>query len=155
MYEEYEAEFGTGSVLPVAQTELGTIGCLIQADQFVPESTRVLRAKGAEIVVHPNIEFANPGYADSLAVRQTLALTSGVYFLSASTSRVLGYGEEAVFLGGTSAIVGPEGFIDAVSGPACDAVLVGTIDPERLRKTREKFARMTEPATRLYRDLYQ
>jgi predicted amidohydrolase len=155
MFEEYEAAFGARSVQPVARTELGTIGCLIQAEQFVPEAARVLRAKGAEIIVHPNIEFANPGRVDSLAVRQTLALTSGVYFLSAATSRVIGYGEEAVFLGGRSAIIGPEGYVDAVGGPACDAVLVGTIDPERLRAVREKFARITEPAARLFRDLYQ
>lgn len=155
MYEEYEAEFGEGSVMPVARTEIGTIGCLVQSDQFVPETARALRAKGAEIIVHPNIEFANPPHADSLAVRQTLALTSGVYFLSATTSRVIGYGQEMSHLGGTSAIVGPEGFVDAVSGPASDAVLVSTIDPERLRSVREKFSRMTEPAARLYRDLYR
>lgn len=108
MIAEYEAAFGVGSVLPVAATELGRIGCLVESELFVPEAARLLRAKGAEIIVHPTVEDArSEERAPTLALKQAVAFATGVYWLSAAASRIVGYPDEAPTLGARSVIVAP------------------------------------------------
>jgi predicted amidohydrolase len=152
MVEEYEAAFGSGSVLPVATTELGTFGCLVESELYVPEAARVLRAKGAEIIVHPTVE-AGEDRAPTLALKQAVAFATGVYWLSAAASRIVGYADESPHLGALSVIVGPDGVIDASVGPL-DGVATATIDPARLVEVRQRTKRFTEPAKSLYRTLY-
>ncbi|MFN8533165.1 MAG: nitrilase-related carbon-nitrogen hydrolase [Dehalococcoidia bacterium] len=154
MIDEYEAAFGVGSVLPVAQTELGAFGCLVESELYVPEAARLLRSKGAEIILHPTVESADEARAPELALKQAIAFAAGVYWLSAAASRILGYPGEAPFLGGTSAIVGPDGKIDAMVGGQGDGVATSAINPARLAMARETLARYTAPAKTLYRGLY-
>jgi predicted amidohydrolase len=155
MFDEYESAIGPGSVLPVAKTELGIFGCLVEAEMYVPETVRVLRSKGAEIVVHPTGERGEIGRVDPAAFKQTAALANGVYWLSANRSRVLQRDADFEYMGGNSAIIGPDGHVDAMAGGHGDGVIVGRIDPERIRESREKYARWVKPDAILYRDLYR
>lgn len=77
-YKEYIGTFGSEAVLPVVETPIGKIGCLVEGEFLVSEATRTLTRKGAEIIVHPTATHygpANPPYA---AIQQTLAYTNGV-----------------------------------------------------------------------------
>lgn len=150
--DEYESVFGKGSVLPVAKTDIGVIGCMVESELYVPEVTRLLRSKGAEIIVHPTAEHG--GGVPDLAIKQTNAFTNGVYWLSAAPSRLLGYGNDYDWLGGVSAIVGPEGNVDVQAGPNGDGVIIGVVDPERLATARKKHARHVVPAGNLFAGLY-
>ncbi|MCS6801891.1 MAG: nitrilase-related carbon-nitrogen hydrolase [Chloroflexota bacterium] len=155
MIEEYEAAFGAGSVLPVATTELGTVGCLVEAEIAVPEAARLLRAKGADLIVHPTVEQASgPARPPMQALKQAVAFAAGVYLLSAAASRIVGYPDEAPTLGAYSMIVGPDGAIEASVGPR-DGIATAMIDPDRLAEARRRAERSTTPATALYREVYR
>ena len=76
--KEYEEAIGPGSVLPVTDTELGKIACLVERD-LMPEAMRIVAAKGAEIVIQPTFEGAGSGgkvhnrWLPYAAIKQCLA----------------------------------------------------------------------------------
>lgn len=156
IYEEYRAVFGPDSVLPVAETEIGGIGCLVESELLVPEATRRLRRAGAEIVVHPSLERQPAEGPPYTAMRRAVAYANGVYVLSATTAREVRSDDPAgtPWWGARSLVVGPDGRIDASVGARGEGVVVATIDPARLAEARERQARTTEPADVLYRGLY-
>lgn len=75
VYAESEF-FRQGDVLPVFQTDLGTMGMLICQDTLFPETSRVLTVKGAEIIV---AIFASPKqFADVLPIQsRTCSIHNG------------------------------------------------------------------------------
>jgi predicted amidohydrolase len=154
MVEEYESAFGPGSILPTVATELGVLGCILERDLYVPETARVLRSKGAEIIVHPTIEHDAAPHVSPLAMKQTVAFATGTYWLSSTAAGLTGYLADGEWYGGTSSIVGPDGIVDAVLQGRAEGVLVGAIDPDRLRRTRAAQARSNDPVATLFRDLY-
>ena len=156
IYEEYRGIFGPDSVLPVAQTEIGAIGCLVESELLVPEAARRLRRSGAEIIVHPSLERSPDVGPPYTAMRQAVAYANGVYVLSATTSREVRADDPlgSQWWGASSLVVGPDGRIDASVGPRGEGVAVATIDPVRLAESRERQARTTEPADILYREIY-
>ena len=85
-HKEYTGHFGSDAILPVAETPLGRLGCLVESEFLIPEATRKLRKKGAEIILHPTAQHDGPGYPPYQAVRKSLAYTNGVYWLSAVPS---------------------------------------------------------------------
>lgn len=156
IYDEYRAVFGPDSVLAVAHTEIGALGCLVESELLVPEATRRLRRSGAEIVVHPSLERSPEEGPPYTAMRQAVAYANGVYVLSATTSREVHPSDPIAspWWGASSMAVGPDGRIDAAIGPRAEGVVVATVDPVRLATAREQQARTTEPADVLYRGLY-
>ena len=156
IYEEYRAIFGADAVLPVAQTEIGAIGCLVESELLVPEATRRLRRSGAEIVVHPSLERQPDEGPPYTAMRQAVAYANGVYVLSATTAREVRSDDPVgtPWWGARSVVVGPEGRIDAAVGPRGAGGVAASIGRGRLAEARERQARTTEPADVLYRGLY-
>ncbi len=108
-HKEYTDHFGPDAILPVAETPAGRLGCLVETEFLVPEATATLRRKGAEIILHPTAQHNGPGYPPYQAIRQALAYTHGVYWLSAvparETAMVRGKAQRIRF-GGGSTIVG-------------------------------------------------
>lgn len=149
----YADHFGSDAILPVAETPFGKVGCLVETEFLIPEATRTLRRKGAEIILHPTAQHAGPGYPPYQAIRQSLAYTSGVYWLSAvpsrETARINGKMHRARF-GGGSSIVGPDGAIIACIQGRNQGVATGNIDPDLLTACREKQRRYTEPDPGIY-----
>ena len=152
-HKEYTAHFGSDAVLPVADTPLGKLGCLVETEFLVPEATRELRRKGAEIILHPTAQHAGPGYPPYQAMRQSLAYTNGVYWLSAvparETARANGNLHRTWF-GGGSSIVGPDGAIIACVQGRHQGLATGTIDLDFLTACREKQRRYTVPDPGIY-----
>jgi predicted amidohydrolase len=63
MHDAFVARFGADSLFPVIDTALGKIGCAIAGDIAMPEMTRALALRGAEIVFVPTAAGYAPGYA--------------------------------------------------------------------------------------------
>ncbi len=80
-----EAEKGItpGTEFPVFQTDFGKIGILTCWDNWFVESTRILRLKGAEIILLPIAGDEVPGHWDP--VSRARALDNGVYFMASTT----------------------------------------------------------------------
>ena len=159
--KEYEEAIGPGSVLPVTDTELGKIACLVERD-LMPEAMRIVAAKGAEIVIQPTFEGAGSGgkvhnrWLPYAAIKQCLAYMNGTHVLSATFSREeqpAGSGNW-VWFDAQSRIVGPDGMIEAQVGGVCDGWAAATIDPIRLRDARQDQANETQPADFLIEGAY-
>ena len=156
-YTEYSKQFGADALFPVAETQIGRLGCVVANDFLVPEASRMLRKKGAEIIVHPTAEQEGPKHPPYMALRQSQAYTNGVYWLSAAPSRetitTQGKQLEARY-GGGSSIIGPDGAIAAVMKGREEGQVTARIDLKFLRSCRELQDKHTTPAQMLYRDRY-
>jgi len=106
--------------------EVGRFGVSICYDGWVPETTRALAWKGAEIVVHPTMT-GTIDRAQELIIAQANAIMNQCYFVDVNCAGQLGNGR--------SIIVGPEGEIIHQSGEAGEQVPF-TIDLNRVREVR-------------------
>ena len=64
-----------GDELPVFATDFGTIGVVICADRRWPENIRVLRLKGAELILNPTWGWRGDG---NTAIMRTRAYENGI-----------------------------------------------------------------------------
>lgn len=154
--DQYRAEFGPDSILPVAQTEIGTIGCLLEREVFSAEAGRLLRRKGADVIVHPTGQVAG-AELPWLPYKQTTGYSNGVYVLSATRSReivTIDGVERETWQGGTSTIVGPDGRLLASVGPHGEGAVCARIDPNEIARARQEQDMWTSPAPGLFASLY-
>ncbi len=103
-----------GNDYPVFDTDFGRIGILICWDFFFPETTRIMRLKGAEIIFLPIA--GDPGARHYDVATRARALDNGVYFVT------------SVSKGAPSRIVDPEGEVIAET---TDGVAAAEIDLNR------------------------
>ena len=152
MVPEYTAAFGKGSILPVAKTPMGILACYIEAEAEVFEVSRLLAAKGAQIIIHPSAESDEAPWQ---ALKQAIGYQCQVYLLTGTASRnIFATDSGGVWAGGSSTIVGPSGELLASKGGRDEGAAVGTIDLAAIDKARKAHASRTTPAWGLYRELY-
>ena len=106
--------------------EVGRFGVSICYDGWVPETTRALVWKGAEIIIHPTMT-GTIDRAQELIIAQASAITNQCYFVDVNTAGQLGNGR--------SIIVGPEGDIIHQSGEVGEQIPF-TVDLARVREVR-------------------
>jgi len=106
--------------------EVGRFGVSICYDGWIPETTRALAWKGAEIIIHPTMT-GTIDRAQELIIAQASAITNQCYFVDVNNAGLLGNGR--------SIIVGPEGEIIHQSGEVGEQIPF-TIDLNRVREVR-------------------
>ena len=117
-----------GDELTVYDTPLGRIGVEICYDLRVPEVTRTLALKGAEIVAHPtNFPIAAKVQTELITVAR--AAENRIYLLTANR---VGKERSAEFCG-WSQIVDPYGTRLAEASETEEALLVAEVDVEKAR----------------------
>lgn len=107
----HDEPFNTKGVsFPVAQTELGSIGSVICYDRRLPETSRILAVKGAQLILVPAW-----GSYDELndAVMRTRAFENGVWVAFVHPNRVL--------------IIDPKGNVIAKNNDKSDQVVTARI----------------------------
>jgi len=149
---EYSRAFGPDAILPVVQTPIGKLGCLVEAEVEVLEAARLLASKGAEIIVHPSVERDEVPWA---AVKQATAYESHVYLLTATTSRnIMASDPAGQWAAGASTIIGPDGRILASIGGRDEGSAAAAIELGAIEASRRQFGKSTNPAGVLYQGLY-
>jgi predicted amidohydrolase len=152
MAEDYKRAFGPDSILPVAKTPIGTLGCYIEAEAEVLEAARLMAAKGAQIIVHPSAEDDETPWQ---AIKQAIGYQCQVYLLTGATSRNISIKDPGpVWSGGHSTIVGPDGALIASIGGHDEGAATGVIDLAAIAAAKAKNSNKTTPAWSLYRELY-
>jgi predicted amidohydrolase len=106
--------------------EIGRFGVSICYDGWVPETTRALVWKGAEVIIHPTMT-GTIDRAQELIIAQVHAIVNQCYFVDVNNAGQLGNGR--------SIVVGPEGEIIHQSGEVGEQVPF-TIDLNRVREVR-------------------
>lgn len=106
---------------------VGRFGISICYDGWIPETTRALVWKGAEIIIHPTMT-GTIDRAQELIIAQASAITNQCYFVDVNCAGQLGNGR--------SIIVGPEGEIIYQSGEVGEQIPF-TVDLDRVREVRK------------------
>jgi deaminated glutathione amidase len=122
--------------------EVGRFGVSICYDSWVPETSRMLVAMGAEVILHPSLT----GTLDrdvELAIARSTAATNQCYFLD-----INGLGAGGV---GKSILVGPHGEVLHQAGDGEELMPV-EIDLDRVRRSREQGLRMLGQPLKSFRD---
>ena len=149
--DEYKQIFGDDSIMPVVETPVGRLACFVEGEAEVLEASRLLTAKGAQIILHTSLE--NPDIPWQ-ALKQAIGFQCHVYLLTGATSRMIYADGKEDLGGGASTIVGPDGRVLAAKGGREEGFAVAEIDLAAIDAAKEKFGRNTVPAWHLYEDLY-
>lgn len=151
VWEDYLGRYGgKDAVWPVVDTPLGRIAMVPCGEISVPEVTRTVALRGAEVLLHPTWEIRTPGQdANKIAA----ASNNGMYVISANvaSSRHRGVVDDRPSnapVGSGSRIIGPNG-VTLVEADHHDATLISAeIDVESVRTLRNSLT-MANPLLRL------
>ncbi len=150
---DYERIFGAGSILPVADTPIGRLGCFVEGEGEVLEVSRLLASKGAELILHTSLEDGDVPWQ---ALKQAIGFQCHLYLLTGTTSRFLRADKpEPEWADGASTIVGPDGKILASIGERREGAATADLDLDDITKAKRKYGRNTVPAWGLYSELYR
>ncbi len=150
--DEYKAIFGNDSIMPVVDTPVGRLACFVEGEAEVLEASRLLAAKGAQIILHTSME--HPGIPWQ-ALKQAIGFQCHVFLLTGATSRLIYADGQEEWGGGASTIVGPDGRVLAAKGGREEGFAVADVQLAAIEEAREKFGRNTVPAWHLYTELYK
>lgn len=81
--EEEERGITSGQEFPVFETDFGKVGMMICWDHWFPEPARVLRLKGAEMLLLPIAGDGDPRHWD--VISRARAIDNGVYLVASHT----------------------------------------------------------------------
>jgi predicted amidohydrolase len=129
-------------LFPVAETEIGTIGCAICYDWLFPEAIRELAVQGAEILVRVSAYMdpwgATPPMDWWTVVNRCRALENMAFVVAANQAASLSHYPPFSWPGG-SMVVDYDGRILAQADPGPgEKIVVGPIDIAALRHERER-----------------
>jgi predicted amidohydrolase len=148
IWDEYFAVAGPEGVFPVVETPIGRLACAIESEIELPEVGRMLRSKGAVVVLNPTYHF-DASTRPEVDLRRTMAYTNSCYVLSACRGRDV-YGDTETLTQGVSTIYGPDGDLLTSLGPSGEGVAVAWIDPSRPPASLDANGRRTQAATAVF-----
>jgi len=129
MYPFLPYETGVKSGKEFVVFEVPSVGCFgvsICYDGWVPETTRALVWRGAEVIIHPTMTNTIDR-AQELILAQANAIANQCYFVDVNCAGQLGNGR--------SIVVGPEGEVIHQSGEVGEQIPF-IIDLDRVREVR-------------------
>lgn len=100
--DKYLAHYGPDGAFPVVETELGRIAMVACGEIAIPEVSRVLMMRGAEIILHPTNENHTPGQEAAKVAR---AAENMAYLVSANVAGGIGFSADGSEVGGRSRIL--------------------------------------------------
>lgn len=127
-------DYEPGDELPVFDTDYGKVGLLVCSEVYMPELSRVLALKGAEMVFYPAGGLINELIPTWRTMVQARAIEN-LMFTAASQNL---YGVEP----GVALIAGPEGVLGSRDDTG---VLIADIDLERARWLRSESEKIEMP----------
>lgn len=132
--DAYRNAYGEDGIFPVVDTELGRLAIFPCGEIVVPELSRVLMMRGAEVFLHPH---NGPVTAPSEAAKTCRAAENMCYLISANVAGGIGFSADGSEQGGHSRIVDYLGNDAATDTGASENVTTSAmIDVEALRQAR-------------------
>jgi predicted amidohydrolase len=139
----YEKGVSSGTEFVVFDVpDAGRFGVSLCYDQWIPETTRALAWKGAEVVIHPTMT-GTVDRAQELILAQANAIANQCFFVDVNAAGQLGNGR--------SIIVGPEGEIIHQSGDVGEQIPF-TVDLKRVREVRRSGTHRLGQILKSFRD---
>ena len=127
-------------MFPVADTDIGRLGCLTCTDVVFPEMARCLALRGAEVLIHPTAEpYAPEGEAWDV-LRRARAYENLCYFLSVNAGAFVGSNRPTGGYRGMTQVIDYMGHVQSAANAPGEAVVTGTVDIDNLRWERTRMA---------------
>ena len=155
--DDYLARYGMEGLWPVVETSLGRVAMLACGEIMVPEASRMLMLRGAEILVHPTNEPVSEAEG---AGKVSAAAANMMYVVSANVAGPIGFSDgDPPVTGGWSRIVDFRGATLSLEDSPTETVGVSAIlDTAALRATRSENS-MANGLLRIridsFRDMYR
>jgi len=138
VWDKYMEHYSEDDLFSVIDTPLGRLAALASEEIRYPEISRILAAKGAEVILHPTSEVASTQMTYKNVAKLARAQENQCYIVSANTAGITGTGLAAYSTDGRSQIVDDRGIIlaDATGGESMAAVADIDIASLRYRRAR-------------------
>lgn len=147
VWDKYLDLYGADGVFPVADTEIGKIGCVASEEILYPEIARCLAMRGMEILCHSTSEVGAPMLTPKEICRRARAVENMCYVVSSNTASIKGISIPAESTGGMSKIVDYKGLVLAEAYTGETFCASAMLDMDSLRKVR-KHSGMTNLLSR-------
>lgn len=136
--DRYLDVYGSDSLFPVVDTDLGRLAAVASEEVVFPEIVRALALRGAEVLCHSSSEVASPALTPKNVAKRARAYENHLYLVSANTAGVGGIDLPAESVDGSSQIVDYEGrvLVEAAGGESMAAHT--DIDVDALRAYRRR-----------------
>ncbi|RKQ71934.1 putative amidohydrolase [Litorimonas taeanensis] len=138
VWDKYMEHYSVADLFPVIDTPLGRLAALASEEIRYPEISRILAARGAEIILHPTSEAASTQMTYKNVAKLARAQENQCYVISANSAGITGTGLAAYSTDARSQIVDDRGIIlcETPSGETITAC--ADIDISALRYRRER-----------------
>jgi len=92
VWDEYMKHYSEDDVFPILDTPLGRLATLASEEIRYPEITRILAAKGAELLLHPSSEASSTLMSSKNVAKIARAQENQCYVVSANSAGISGTG---------------------------------------------------------------
>ena len=163
MLEEYSKVFGDSikTRFPVADTEIGKLGCMTCHDGATPEVSRALGFNGVEVICHPGaiqeVEGVSEPWDFWMFTRRTRAHDNMCYLLGSNWGVVNYDYYPKAFCPGNSMIIDYTGMVLRHAPYPQEQIIAATIDIEGLRdhRTIANHNMWIDVRTEGFREMYE
>ncbi len=138
VWDEYLKHYSEDDVFPVLDTPLGRLACLASEEIRYPEVSRILAARGAEVILHPTSEAASTQMTYKNVAKLARAQENQCYVVSANSAGITGTALSAMSTDGRSQIVDDRGIILAETLGGESITACADIDITALRYRRRR-----------------
>ncbi len=138
VWDKYLEHYAEDDLFPVLDTPLGRLACLASEEIRYPEISRILAAKGAEVIMHPTSEAASTQMTYKNVAKLARAQENQCYIVSANSAGITGTGLAAMSTDGRSQIVDDRGLILAETSGGESITACADIDITALRYRRHR-----------------
>lgn len=138
LWDRYLQTYGVDSLFPVVRTELGNLACVASEEILIPELSRVLAMRGAEVLLHSTSEVGSPRQTPKDVGRLARSMENLCFIISANSAGIADVDIPLASTDGKSQIVDHNGRVLAEAGSGESMVANAEIDVDALRRARRR-----------------
>lgn len=144
VWDSYLEHYSEDDLFPVLDTPLGRLAALASEEIRYPEISRILVARGAEVILHPTSEAASTQMTYKNVAKLARAQENQCYIVSANSAGITGTALAAYSTDGRSQIIDDRGIIlcETPSGESITACADIDIAALRYRRSRNGMDNM-------------
>lgn len=136
--DAYLEHYDLNDLFPVVDTPLGRLAALASEEIRYPEISRILAARGAEVIFHPTSESSSTQWTYKNVAKLARAQENQCYIISANSAKITGTALADASTDGRSQIVDDRGLILAETPTGESITACADIDITALRYRRAR-----------------
>jgi predicted amidohydrolase len=156
--DKYLDIYGVEGLFPVADTEIGRLGCIASEEIMWPELVRAMCLRGTEVLLQPTSEPGSPKMTDRQVARKARAMENHIYIVASNTASIENTPIPAFTCSAQSCVVDYKGDTMAEAASGGESMLAhAIIDIDYLRARRRQggmFNHFSRQLTDVYAMMY-